>query len=332
MVLLQGELDATTNFTYKHATCNMQNAWTSEVLGPEKLATTDAEAFAKIFGEQGVMWTYLNATAKPFLNQGADGYSSVITNGWQISWDKNFLSFINGAAAEKRKRDTQTQRKDLSQKLNEVRANARIKGIDARIQQIDQDQLKFAQTVFKVEMSSLPVRANAEALIQPYGVNFTLNCAQAPQRLTQLNYSASQSLTWTSSTCGDAELRIFVESFSVSKKWTGPLGFFGFLDFFRSGRGTFAIENFSDQQDKLKQLGITDIDVIYKINGAVPLIAAVKKSEEDVTERNSLVAEKATLEQGLSYQQQANLSVQIEKLERTGPRSVVPKTATVCTF
>jgi type VI secretion system protein ImpL len=331
-VLLRGELTTTTDYVYRTATCTMQNDWVSTVLGPNKLASSEADAYTKLLGDQGTLWAYLKTSAQPFLSESSTGYTPVVTNNSSLPWDPRFLAFVNNAAKQKRDRDAAAKKAELSQKLTESRNAARIKDIDAQVQQIDQDQAKFNQTTFTVDMAALPVGANQNAAVQPYGLTMTLNCAKAPQRLTQLNYSTSQAFTWTSGQCGDAELRILIENQTLSKKWTGTNGFDAFLRAFDSGRLTLTPTDFPPQEDILKQLGITEIDVVFQFTGSSTLTSAVKKSEAQAVERTNLVAEKASLEQAQTAAQQDKLNTEISSLASTGPKAVTPETVATCTF
>ncbi len=330
--LVQGELALTTHYAYRQAACSLQRAWVTDVLGPEKLVVTDVDAFSKVFGDQGVMWQYLNTTAKPFLDQNATGYSPVVVDDWQLAWNSSFIGFLNGAAAEKRAREAGVKRREITQKLNESRGGNRLKEIDARLQEIDQNQAKFAQTVFKLDIAAQPVHANQSAKIQPYGVALNVNCAQAPQRLTQLNYSGAQTFTWTASTCGDTELQIFVENMTLSIRWAGDLGFGEFLKTFRNGLARFAPEDFPLQSERIKQLGISNISVIFEIKGGDAALSAVRKSQAETAERTTLVEQRRVREKVLAEEQQKGLTTQLAKLSNVGPQSIVPKQAAVCTF
>ncbi len=330
--LLRGELVTTAAYAYLNAACTMQAEWESQVLAATQLATDDAAFYDKVMGSDGVLWPYLDKTAKPFLSQNATGYVKAASFNWVLPWDPDFLRFINRAAAEKRARDAATKKAELQAKLDETRAAARSKFIDARLAQIDTDAAKFNQTVFNVGVASFPLKANADATIQPYGAGLTLNCAKAPQRLTQLNFSTSQVFNWGATTCGDTELKIFVDNLTLVARWSGEFGFDRFLRDFRDGKKTFVPTDFPDQREALVALDIKKIDVVFKISSGAVVQEAVTKYESEAAERSALAAEKLALEQAQAARTEKSLTSQINGLSSKSEKPVLPSKSVTCTL
>jgi type VI secretion system protein ImpL len=229
-VLLEGALKTTIAYAYNQAACTMQSAWNSNIRYPTKLATTEAEMFQKTFGEQGTLWTFIDKTAKPFLTISGADFINASVDGWALDWDANFIPFLNNAASDKRARDAAIKKAELEDRLANTRDDAKIKEIDGRIQDIDKNQTKFNQTNFTIKIDSLPVQANTMAKSLPFGAAITLSCGSSQQRLTQLNFSISQSFLWKANTCGDTELQIFVGDQTLTKVWAGEFGFSQFLN------------------------------------------------------------------------------------------------------
>ena len=330
--LLRGELVTTAAYAYLNAACTMQAEWESQVLAATQLATDDAAFYDKVMGSDGVLWTYLDKTAKPFLTQSATGYVKAPAFNWILPWDAEFLTFINRVAAEKRARDAATKKAELQAKLEDTRAAARSKFIDARLAQIDTDTAKFNQATFNVGVASFPLRANGDATLQPYGATLTLNCAKTPQRLTQLNFSVSQVFNWAPTTCGDSELKILVDHLTLVTRWSGEFGFDRFLRDFRDGKKTFVPADFPDQTDALKALDIKKIDVIFKLTDGVVLQEAVAKYEADAAERKALANEKIALEQAQAARTEKSLTSQINGLSAKSEKPVLPSKSVTCTL
>lgn len=328
-VLLRGELVTTAAYAYLNAGCSMQSAWESQVLASTQLATDEAEVYSKVMGSEGTLWTYLDKTAKPFLIQNANGYTKAAVSNWVLPWDADFLSFINQAAQEKRKRDAAEQKVALQKKLADTRSQARLKKIEARIPQIDADMAKFTQSKFNVQIASYPVRSNVGAT-QPYGSSLTLSCAPGPQLLTQLNYSTSMVFNWASSICGDTELKIMVDNQTLVKRWTGEFGFIEFLKEFKDGKKSYRPIDFPDHKDALDELGVNRIDVTFLIKQGTPLQAALSKYESETGERAKLLAEKEALLQNQSNREEKELTSKINKLTANLPSAVLPAKAVMC--
>ncbi|MFM7009776.1 MAG: type VI secretion protein IcmF/TssM N-terminal domain-containing protein [Betaproteobacteria bacterium] len=331
--LLRGELVTTTAYAYLNAACTMQAEWEGQVLSVAQLATDDDSLYEKLTGNDGVLWPFLDKTAKPFLTQNATGYAKAYAFNWMLPWERDFLTFVNRAATEKRTRDAAAKKLELQAKLDETRADARIKKIDARVAQIDADADKFNQAPFNVGVASFPVRANLDALTQPYGATIALNCAKAPQKLTQLNFSTSQTFNWNASTCGDTELKILVDNLTLSVQWEGEFGFDRFLKDFRDGKKQFTAQDFPEQKAALAALGIKNIEVIFKITGGAAMQKAVAKYESEAAEKAALVAEKARLEQAQSARTEQKLTNQINALSTPPAQTpVLPSKSVTCSL
>jgi type VI secretion system protein ImpL len=331
-VVLEGPLKTTVAYTYNQAACSVQSAWNSNVIYPTKLVTTEAEMFQKTFGEQGTLWAYIDKTAKPFLTISASNFINTVVDGWSIDWDDNFIPFLNSAASDKRTRDTAIKKAELEDKLADTRDEARIKEIVGRIQDIESNQTKFSQTNFSIQINALPVQANSMAKSLPFGAAITLSCASSQQRLTQLNFSVSQTFNWKLNSCGDTELQIFVGNQTLTKLWPGEFGFSQFLSTFKTGKKTFLTKNFPEQSQSLEQLGIEKIDVFFKLSGASSFVQAAKQYQEEAIELASIKAAKAKLEKAVSDRQIKKLATELAALMNSKTKPTIPEKIANCPY
>ena len=331
-VLLEGALKTTIAYTYNQAACTMQSAWNSNIIYPTKLATTEAEMFQKTFGEQGTLWTFIDKTAKPFLTISGSDFINTLIDGWSLDWDSNFIPFLNNAASDKRARDVVIKKAELEDKLANTRDDAKIKEIDGRIQDIEKNQTKFNQTNFTIKIDSLPVQANTMAKSLPFGAAITLSCGSSQQRLTQLNFSISQSFLWKANTCGDTDLQIFVGDQTLTKVWAGEFGFSQFLNEFKTGKKTFLTKKFPEQAVALDQLGIKQIDVFFKLSGASAFVASAKQYQEETTELAKIKAEKAKLEKAVADRQVKKLATELAALMNSKSKPVIPDKVANCPY
>ena len=331
-VLLEGSLKTTVVYAYNQAACTMQSSWNSNVIYPTKLAATEAEVFQKTFGEQGTLWTFIDKTAKPFLAISGSDFINTLVDGASLDWDTGFIPFLNNAASEKRARDAAIKKAELEDKLANTRDGAKIKEIDGRIEDIEKNQTKFNQTSFTVKIDSLPVQANSMAKSLPFGAAITLSCGSSQQRLTQLNFSISQTFNWKVNTCGDTELQIFVGDQTLTKVWPGEFGFSQFLNEFKTGKKTFLTKKFPEQAQALDQLGIKQIDVFFKLSGASTFVAAANQHKEEATELAKIKAEKSKLEKAVSDRQVKKLATELAALMSSKTKPVIPVKVANCPF
>ena len=64
---------------------------------------------------------------------------------------------------------------------------------------------------------------------------------------------------------------------TLTKAYTGHMGFAQFLSDFKSGYKTFSTDDFPELKMRLTSLGVTSIKVSYRISGAKPVIQLLKK-------------------------------------------------------
>lgn len=330
-VILRGELITTTHYAYLNAACRMQNDWQTQVLASTQLVIDNGELSNKVMGSEGTLWRYLDTTAKPFLLQNSTGYTEANPFEWSLPWQENFLSFINKAASEKKMRDLAQIKFSLKDNLSEIRANARIKQIDARIPQIDKSLAKFEESKFAVSIASFPLRANEDG-IQPYGSSLTLSCAQKPQVLTQLNYSVTTLFDWNAQSCGDTELKIFVNNFKLNKLWSGEFGFIQFLTEFRDGKKSYLPSDFPEHETALGELNIKNITVTYLIKDGAVLQDSLEKYNSERVEKESLTEEKQRLEDQLASLKEQPIMKKLSSLNAPDDDQVLPSVAVTCTL
>jgi hypothetical protein len=325
-------MKTTLAYAYNQAACSMQSAWNGNVIYQTKLATSEGEMFQKTFGEQGTLWNFIDKTAKPFLTIGGSDFINIVVDGWYLNWDAGFITFLNNAASEKRARDAAVKKAELEDKLANTRDEARIKEINARIQDIEKDQAKFNQTTFTVKIDSIPVQTNSTAKSLPFGAAVTLSCGSSQQRFTQLNFSTSNNFNWKANSCGDTELQIFVGEQTLTKLWPGEYGFSQFLSEFQTGKKTFLASKFPDQSQVLEQLGIKQIDVLFKLSGATAFVEAAKLNQSQTIELAKIKAEKAKLEKAVADRQVNKIANEIASLMNSKNKPVIPEKIANCPY
>jgi type VI secretion system protein ImpL len=331
-VILEGPLNTTLSYAYNQAACNIQSAWNNNVIYPTKLVTTESEVFQKTYGDQGTLWSFIDNTAKPFLTSNGTNFVNKSVDGFEISWQETLIPFLNNAASNKRSRDAAVKKAELEDKLDNTKDNARIKEIDGQIADIEKDQAIFNKSTFTIKVEGLPVQSNNAVKTLPYGVSISLSCGTGQQRLTQLNFASSQNFKWQANSCGDTELQIFVGDQVLSKVWSGKYGFSQFLSAFQAGKKTFSVKKFPDQMAALEQLGIKQLDVVFKFTGASAFVTAAEKDQKDTDSLAKLKAEKAQLEKALTDRQVKKIAEQLDALTARQTKPPLPETVANCPF
>ena len=71
-------------------------------------------------------------------------------------------------------------------------------------------------------------------------------------------------------------MRIEVGEYSLKKDYKGRKGFAKFLADFRDGRRVFDVDEFPENESKLRNASVKSIDVQYEIKGQGPVIQMLK--------------------------------------------------------
>lgn len=199
----------------------------------EVKSVPDAQMWEALFGQQGAANAFVLGPAKPFLKRNADGWFGGAWLGVPFPFEESFLALLDQGAA--------------------------------RRQQL--------QPKYTVRVTAQPINVNKEAVSEPYLASLMLQCAAKPQQLDNYNYQDSLEFTWEPATCGEVSLEIAFREVSVIKSWPGQWGFRAFLRDFRDGREIYEPKDFPKEQTLLEGLGVTRIQVGYRLSGADPVLA-----------------------------------------------------------
>jgi len=223
--------------------CYVQQQWEEEVLGV--LQAADPERTAKILFDKsdGVVWKFLNNTAKPFIGRNRDGY--FVRRNFRkraLPFTKEFIHLLN--------RGTQA--------------------------------VMDYEPQYTVTMRTLPLSANEGAKVKPYSGILTVNCADSSTRLENYNYPRTRTFNWTPGKCGDVLLTISFPNFTLQRRYKGKMGFPTFLEDFRDGSYTFSSDDFPEHKDNLERIGVSSIIIAYRITGSEPVRRLLKRAPTSV--------------------------------------------------
>ncbi|MGD9971506.1 MAG: type VI secretion protein IcmF/TssM N-terminal domain-containing protein [Desulfatirhabdiaceae bacterium] len=230
--LMEGPMHFLVSLATYETACGLNELWKSQVVA-ETSSVPEHELWITLFGDQGVVKTFVSGPASPFLRRDRQGWSAGSWIGVSFPFRSQFLKFLDQGSI--------------------------------RRQQI--------QPKYTVSISTLPTNVNLEAKSEPYLVTLTLQCASKPQQLENYNYPDSLDMVWEPLTCGEVTLEIEFREAVLRQTWTGEWGFRDFLRLFRSGSKTFTPADFPQQKSILDGLGVTEIQVNYTIRGAEPVLA-----------------------------------------------------------
>ncbi|MBF0527907.1 MAG: hypothetical protein HQK55_01290 [Deltaproteobacteria bacterium] len=229
--LLYGPLKFLLAYTTHEAACELQLNWEGSVLATVADMPPDKVKTTLFDQEKGLAWKFVTGPAAPFIGRSSQGFYARSCLDQEFPFLKPFLGFL-----------------DMGASGNQV-----------------------LLPEYQVNIKTRPVSVNRGALLAPYQVIVTLDCAQGPQTLDNYNYPASQDFKWQPDKCGTVTLKIIFSDFTLTGRYEGPTGFPDFLEDFRHGTKVFTPEDFPDQKDDLNNLRVSEIRLTYIITDSEPV-------------------------------------------------------------
>jgi hypothetical protein len=125
---------------------------------------------------------------------------------------------------------------------------------------------------YNVTISAVAAIVDAEATEKPEKSTLTLKSSDSFQSMDIYNYPLSQVFVWKPATAADTTLTINLPSLELSLNYSGPMAFPSFLGELIGGDLILSPSDFPDHEAQLRDLGITEIKILMKADGALPVI------------------------------------------------------------
>jgi type VI secretion system protein ImpL len=226
--LLEGNIRFMQRYTIQEAACILQERWEKEVLMEVEGVSADRNMAELMMGQGGYAVKFLQGVADPFIMRSiGKGYYPKQVLEQELPFDKNFFIYLT-------------------------------KGARAA---------KPTQSSYNVKISAFPTDANKEAQLQPHSTLLEYQCSDNKMRLENFNYPVEKSFSWAPAGCGDVLFQIAVGNLLLTRTYTGQNAFPKFLNDFKTGQRVFYRNEFPNEEDALKRIGIEFIKVKYQFQG-----------------------------------------------------------------
>lgn len=288
--LAGGALEFTLAYLGQSSACRLQHDWSAQVLNEVQGVDDPGQRHERLFGQQGVIPAFLNGPLKAFIERDARHYRAREALGQPIALQAPFLAFISGmqktrAAMEQRVRDSKAADQAREYQRRELEAEETL--LQAELADLQPRLLLLRAITATVDLSVTPVQLNPGARQLPRRTRLTLQCSGRTTTLENFNFPTQASFAWAPQVCGDVDLKVDFEYFSLHKRWLGERGFIAFLRTFSVGRFTFTPEDFPNQRDLLEGAGIEWLQLTYRQQGEQELLshyAEVERLENRVSD------------------------------------------------
>ncbi len=226
--LIKGPLDFLWKYARMETACYLQDKWVEDVLSAAD-GINEHEVVDFLLDNDGPVSKFFEGPAKPFIGwKDRRGYYAK-----QAQVLGNVIPF-------------ETTFFDFMKK--------------AKALQIPKDE-------YNVDVKGHPTEVNQEVLIKPNKTILVLHCAGGVESLVNEQYLKSKVFKWLPETCKDVVVQIEIGKLSLRKRYEGPQAFPRFLMDFPGGKHSFTPQDFPENQNELKKLGVKYIEINYVFSG-----------------------------------------------------------------
>lgn len=301
---ISGSLDFAVRYVNRQASCILQKDWEKEVLWPKRLAPTPAQALDQLYGPQGTVWTFVDGSARPFLQRTATRFSATDTMGYQVPLADGFLPMLNSAINQRVRQLASQQRGETARRKEmvglekaQLEDSQAVMATEQSIAALDKQIDALRTKAFVVSLAAQPTNVNEGAQARPFSTTLSLQCASGIRTLSNFNFRNSETFNWQFDQCGDTTLTIRLDGLNLTRTYPGAFGFVDFLNDFRSGSKQFAPVDFPRERARLDQLGLSAITVRYDFTGqdalrraAAELAQLERQRHDSETQRKRVAA------------------------------------------
>lgn len=274
--LLRGPLDFTLEYAARAATCSLQNEWQTMVVGAVQSVTSPRLANELLYGERGQVQTFMQGRVGNFVDRDALRYRPREALGMTLPLSGQFFAFASNTQLQQVERAEQRIRDENLRQIQELQALER----QERRAEAEQELAVLRSTGMAINIESMPVLVNVEALQGPRRTRLTLQCAQGAQSLDNYNFPTRAQFNWTTQSCGEVQLSIEFPDFTLTRRYPGELGMFHFLDDFAQGQRSFSRADFPASGAAMRDAGLEQVTVGWRMDGHDQALEAGRRMRE----------------------------------------------------
>jgi len=267
--LVEAPAELLLTFAMREAACEVQREWTERVIAAIESSNSRRELAEILFGEteDGALTSFVKDVAAPFIAKSDRGYVEASIRGGHLGLNKDLFVLLNRADYRaKRKQDRLDT--EVRERWDKIEQSVQEATISEKISDIRNAIIAEKKKTNHITIQALPTDVNLGSVAYPYSVGLTIQCANGPLSLNNLNHHAILDMTWRDDDCSSPRIEIRIADISLIKKYDeSNSGVLAFMRDFRSGEYVFRSEDFPTQRSKLADLGVSEVRVRYKIAG-----------------------------------------------------------------
>ncbi len=237
--LISGPNDFFCRYAIKETACRLQEIWEQDTLVTLQDVAGSSNINQLLMGTDGLAVKFINGPARPFIGRSVQkGYHAITIHGLQVDFEKDFFDYLTKAART----------------------------------------AKYVRETYTVTIIAEPTGANRDAAVQPHLTLLELQCAEGKISLENQQFKKSKTFHYSPQSCGDVTFKIEVGDIFLNKKYQGFDAFPKFLKDFEWGKRVFFPNEFPNQAQALRRIGIRYIAVRYKLQGHEPVLNLLRSA------------------------------------------------------
>ncbi|VVE46850.1 hypothetical protein PIN31115_04435 [Pandoraea iniqua] len=294
--LLRGPLDFSVDFAGRVAAMSLQKRWDAQVLSPLQGVSDASHALQMVYGDSGLVPSFMSGSVKPFIEQTAHRYHARELAGQRIPLNGMFFAFVSQEQRERNDLVAVSAREAAQKKDHETRVaegERNVREIDAELEVLQQRVLSLRATKAAVKLETRAPQVNVGARLVPEKVTLSLQCTSGTTRLENLNFPTSAVFDWQLDGCGDTMLSITWPGAVQVRQWPGPTGFIDFLRTFQDGVATFSTRDFPEAAAVLAPAKVEVVTLRFDQQGQTVLLSAFAQVDKLTVRMSGLREQRA---------------------------------------
>lgn len=236
--VIEGSFKTVRHYAFEQASCKLQQDWQTNVMWKTQLSVSPQEVSEQLFGDQGSVWSFVDASAQNFVNRLGGSFVAAQRDNAAFPFAPGFIQFLNQA-------------------------------VTSRVSEVVKQKLAKASTEksAKLTLAAMPMAVNQGAKAKPYAALLFVQCDQNLIELSNVNMQASDSFEWSPGKCGETKLEIEIDNMTLTKRYPGPTGLATMLQEFADGARVFTPVDFPAAAKQLDELEVREITLRYDMQG-----------------------------------------------------------------
>lgn len=261
--LANGPLSFALEYAALHAACGLQKEWDTQVLSVIENVHSPILAHELLYGESGSVQSFMQGSLLSFVDRSKSLYSGRKALGLSVPLSGEFFAYLNTV-----------QGQQTSGKVQRFEQEVATRQAQLALDQAQQKEKELAQQLTElgpfqavVNIASVSPLLNEGAILNPSRTRLNVQCAQNNQLLENYNFPVQKVFEWDGALCGNTVLSFEFPNWTLTKNFTGALGFLQFLQRFEQGEAVFMASDFPEYKQLLQEANIEQIRLDWRAYG-----------------------------------------------------------------